>query len=121
MAFTIWRWVIEDAVLIGRLKAPGFGSNPWPYLALDIRPDAWKHLQPEQDINARNKAVSNNISNAEAEAAEYGRDLEDNMRRNAKALKRWEEICSEEGVKQPGNLAGLFRQDEAEKSGDAEE
>lgn len=121
VAFTIWRWVIEDAVLIGRLKAPGFGSNPWPYLSLDIRPDAWKHLQPEQDINARNKAVSNNISNAEAEAAEYGRDLEDNMRRNAKALKRWEEICKEEGVKQPGNLAGLFRQDEAENSGDSEE
>lgn len=108
VAFGIWRWVVEDAILTGKLSAPGFAENPWPWLALDIRPDAWKHLHPEQDINARIKAINSQASNVEAEAAEYGRDLEDNMRRNAKALKRWEQICKEEGVENPGDMAGIF-------------
>lgn len=108
VAFGIWRWAIETAISIDKIRAPGYAQTPWDYFALDIRPDAWKHLHPEQDINARNKAVSSNISNAEREAAEYGTDIEDNMRRNAKTLKRWEQILKEEGVKEPAKLGGLF-------------
>lgn len=107
IAFRLWRWVVETAITVGAVSAPGYAADPWPYLAVDVRPDAWKHLHPEQDINARNKAVSSHISHAEREAAEYGTDLEDNMVRNAKALKRWNEICEQEGVN-PGQLGGLF-------------
>jgi len=107
VVFGIWRWVINVAITTGKLDAANYEQNPHYYLALDIRPDAFKHLHPVQDIDARNKAVFNNISNAESEAAEYGRDLDDNMRRNAKARKRWEQICKEEGI-EPSNLAGLF-------------
>ena len=104
----IWGWVVEDAILIGLLSAPGFAANRAPWLLHDARPDAWRHLHPEQDINARNKAVANNISNSEIEAAEYGRDLEDNMRRNAKARARWEQICKEEGIENKVEMGGIY-------------
>lgn len=108
VAFGIWRWAIEAAIMVGKLPAPGFARDPWKYYALDIRPDAFKHLHPEQDINARNKAVSSHTSNIEREAADYGTDVEDNMRRNARALAKWEQICKEEGVEMPVKLGGLF-------------
>lgn len=109
VAFGIWRWVIETAIVTGKLSAPDFAANPWHYFAVDIRPDAWKHLQPEQDINARNKAVASNTSNLEREAAEYGTDAEENMRSNAKMLAKWLAICKEEGLESPpANLGGLF-------------
>lgn len=108
VALKIWQWLIDEAVSMGRIQAPNFAANPYQYYAVDVRPDAFKHLHPEQDINARNKAIGNNISNVEAEAAEYGRDLDDNMRRNARAYKRWQEICAEEEVEKPANMSGLF-------------
>jgi lambda family phage portal protein len=108
VAFKIWQWAIDEAVLVGRISAPQFSKNPYRFYSVDIRPDAFKHLHPEQDINARNKAIGNNISNVEAEAAEYGRDLDDNMRRNAKAAKRWIEICKQEGIDEPASMSGLF-------------
>lgn len=107
-AYSIWCWVVETAIVTGKLNAPGYADDPWSYLSVDIRPDAFKHLHPEQDINARIKAINSQASNVEVEAAEYGRDLEDNMRRNAKALKAWERICQEEGVENPGDMAGIF-------------
>ncbi len=60
------------------------------------------------NYQARQKAVSNQLSNIDVEAAEYGGDLDENMRRNAKSLKRWQTICEEDGVERPSNLAGLF-------------
>ena len=108
VAFGIWRWVVETLITTGQIEARGFSENPWKYFSVDVRPDAWKHLHPEQDINARNKAASSHISNAEREAAEYGTDIEENMRRNAKTLARWRAICKEEGVEAPTELGGLF-------------
>lgn len=108
VAFGIWRWVVETAITIGKVSAPDFASDPWKYWSLDIRPDAWKHLHPEQDINARKKAVASHISNAEREAAEYGSDIEANMRINARTIKRWQEACEKEGITPPSDLGGLF-------------
>ena len=108
VAFGIWRWVIETLITTGLLSASGFASDPWKYFAVDVRPDAWKHLHPEQDINARNKAVSSHISNGEREAAEYGTDIEKNMQVNARLLKKWQETCKKEGIEPPVKLGGLF-------------
>jgi lambda family phage portal protein len=120
VAFGIWRWFIETAIITGKITAPGFSDDPWPWLELDIRPDAWKHLHPEQEVNARIKAVKAQTSNIEAEAAESGRDLEDNMRRNAKAVARWQQICKEEGVDNAGDLTGLFNAPDTNGSGATE-
>lgn len=108
VVLTVWKWWLDAAITTGKLVAPGYANDPYFYLALDVRPDAFKWLHPEQDVNARQKAVSNQLSNIEAETAEFGGDLEDNMRRNAKALKRWQDICTEEGIEPPDNLLGLF-------------
>ncbi|MCF6459051.1 phage portal protein [Pseudoalteromonas sp. MMG024] len=108
LCFGIWRWFIETIVTTNQVSAPDFATSPWPYYVVDIRPDAWRHLHPEQDINARNKAVSSNVSNIERESAEYGTDLENNMRVNAKALKRWLDMCKEQGIESPPDLGGLF-------------
>ena len=108
VGFGIWRWVIETLITTGLLSASGFASDPWKYFAVDVRPDAWKHLHPEQDINARNKAVASHISNGEREAAEYGTDIEKNMQVNARLLKKWQEACEKEGIEPPAKLGGLF-------------
>ncbi|TBM39752.1 phage portal protein [Vibrio cholerae] len=121
VAFGIWRWVVEVLITTGQLSAPGFANDPWKYYAVDVRPDAWKHLHPEQDINARNKAVASHISNGEREAAEYGTDIEKNMRINARLLKQWETILKEEGVENPpAKLGGLFSASENMEHADDE-
>lgn len=104
----VWRWIVEDAILTGVISAPGFAQDAAPWLALDARPDAFRHLHPEQEINARIKAINSQMGNVETAAAENGEDLEENMQRNAAALKRWETICTEKGIKNPGNMAGVF-------------
>ncbi|MGL4504180.1 MAG: phage portal protein, partial [Aeromonas sobria] len=94
----VWQWVVNSCVLNGLIKAPGFADNPWAYYAMDLRMDAFRHLHPEQDIRARSLATAAMLSNPEKEAADCGTDLEENMRATARALKKWETICEEEGV-----------------------
>ncbi len=113
MAKGIWRWVVETAIATGRLSAPGYHNNPDDWLNVDIRPDAWKHLHPVQDMDARTKAVNTNTSNIESEAAEYGRDLDDNMRRNARALKKWEDHCKNAGLTKTPPMMGMFSNEDA--------
>ncbi|MGL4869909.1 MAG: phage portal protein [Aeromonas veronii] len=114
VCFRVWRWFVEEAVVMGLVKAPGFADNPWRFLAVDIRPDAWRHLHPTQDIQAREKRIANQLSSAEAEAAECGTDIEDNMKRNARAIKRWREICKEEGLDEAPPMSGIFKQETSE-------
>ncbi|OCH08084.1 phage portal protein [Aliivibrio fischeri] len=120
VGFGVWRWVVEVIISTGLLSAPNFASDPWKYYSVDVRPDAWKHLHPEQDINARNKAVASHISNGEREAAEYGTDIEKNMQVNAKLLKQWQTICEKEGIESPAKLGGLFSATEKNGGGEDE-
>lgn len=94
----VWQWFVNTAVMVGAISAKGFADDPWSFYALDIRPDAWRHLHPEQDIRSRTMAISSNLSNLEREAAECGGDLEENMRANARARAVWERVCQEEGL-----------------------
>lgn len=94
----VWQWVVNSCVLNGLISAPGFADNPWKYYAMDLRPDAWRHLHPEQDIRSRTMATAAMLSNPAKEAADCGTDLEENMRSTARAAARWEAICREEGI-----------------------
>ncbi|MGL4504525.1 MAG: phage portal protein [Aeromonas sobria] len=94
----VWRWVVDSCVLNGLISAPGFADNPWKYYAMDIRPDAWRHLQPEQDIRASKLAVEAMVSNPEREAAERGTDLLENMKTTARNIREWNEACIAEGI-----------------------
>lgn len=115
--FGIWCWVMDAAVQVGKLDAPGYADNPWFYRAVDVRPDAFKHLHPEQDIKARQRAIDGNLSNVDAEAADNGRDIEKNMQINAQRLAQWQRICRENGVENPGNMTGVFSASNTPTSG----
>lgn len=99
VCFRVWRWMVESCVLNGLIDGTGFAENPWAFIgAMDIRFDAFRHLHPEQDIRSRTMATAAMLSNPEKEAAECGTDLTENMRATARAVRKWEEICKEEGV-----------------------
>lgn len=106
VAFGIWRWFIETSISLGLLDAPDYADDPYQYLKLDIRPDAWRYIHPQQDIAARKSAIDSNLSNIESEAAENGHDIEDNMRRNARWKAKWEATCKEEGTT-PGSITAI--------------
>ncbi|NYZ70152.1 hypothetical protein H0A36_29505, partial [Endozoicomonas sp. SM1973] len=93
--------------LTGKLNASDYSQDKAFYQALDVCPDAWKYLHPVQDVQARQQAISSNLSNIDSEASELGYDVDDNMRRNAKATKKFMEICKKEGV-DPQLVTGLF-------------
>ncbi|MDE1465305.1 phage portal protein [Spartinivicinus poritis] len=94
----VWQWWMDTAILTGKLSAPKYSQDKAFYQALDVCPDAWKYLHPVQDVQARQQAISSNLSNIDSEASELGYDVDDNMRRNAKATKKFMEICKKEGV-----------------------
>ncbi|MGY3887202.1 phage portal protein [Aeromonas aquatica] len=99
----VWRWFVDSCVLMGHISAPDFADNPWAYYALDIRPDAWRHLHPEQDIRSRDMAIKSLYSNPEREAADCGADLDENMAATARTIKKWRNICAENDLN-PDNL-----------------
>ena len=114
----VWKWFVNACVLNGLVSAPGFASDPWKFYNLDIRHDAWRHLQPEQDIRSRSMAVASNLSNYEREAAECGGDVEENIKANIRVVKAWRAACEAEGL-DPDKL-GVFKpaQQETEKETD---
>ncbi|WP_212722570.1 phage portal protein [Zooshikella ganghwensis] len=103
----VWQWWMDTAVLTSKLTAPNYATDKAYYQALDVCPDAWQHLHPVQDVEARQKAVSSSLSNIDSEASELGYDVDENMRRNARAAKKFMEICKKEGV-EPALVTGLF-------------
>lgn len=98
VCFKVWVWMVECCILNGMIDGTGYADNPWSFYAMDIRYDAFRHLHPEQDIRSRTMATAAMLSNPEKEAAECGTNLEENMRATARAMKKWEEICAEEGI-----------------------
>lgn len=99
----VWQWMVNCCILNGLVDGTGFADNQWAFYAMDIRFDAWRHLHPEQDIRSRTMATAAMLSNPEKEAADCGTDLTENMRATARAMRKWETICREEGV-DPGKV-----------------
>ncbi|WP_163833371.1 phage portal protein [Spartinivicinus ruber] len=103
----VWQWWMDTAVLTGKLTAQHYATNPKYYQTMEACPDAWRHLHPVQDIQARQAAIKSHLSNMDSEATELGYDIDDNMRRNAQAFKRWLSICQENGI-EPEIAAAFF-------------
>ncbi|AWH15315.1 portal protein [Aeromonas phage 14AhydR10PP] len=116
----VWQWMVNCCILNGLISAPGFADDPWAYYALDLRFDAWRHLHPEQDIRSRTMATAAMLSNPEKEAADCGTDLEDNMRATARSMKKWEDICKQEGIDPSKVNAFNLVNNEATEEKDAE-
>lgn len=98
VCLSVWKWVVESAVLSGLINATGFADNPWKFYALDIRFDAHRHLHPEQDVRSGKMAIDNLFSNPEKEAAERGTDLGENMKATARSIRKWRDTCEAEGI-----------------------
>lgn len=98
VCFKVWRWFVDTCVMVGLIPSAGFAENPWAFYALDIRPDAWRHLHPEQDVRAGQMAINNLFSNPEKEAAERGADLDENMKATARTVRKWREALIAEGL-----------------------
>lgn len=58
----IWHWWIDAAIWSGQLQARGYGNDKTPFQAFQARPHGWRYVHPEQDINAKIKAMENGLT-----------------------------------------------------------
>lgn len=79
---TWWHWWMDAAVYSGALTAPGYTMRKNEYRRHEWRPQGWQYLHPEQDINAKSKAIDKNLTSTEAEVAKAGYDIEDIIDQN---------------------------------------
>ncbi len=57
-----WHWWLDAAVWSGRLSIPGYAHNKAQYQALQAHAQGWRYIHPEQDINAKIKAVQHGFT-----------------------------------------------------------
>lgn len=98
LCLKIWQFFVDTAIAVGLIPATGFAEDPWKFYALDLRYAAWLPHHPEQDIRSGQMAISNLFSNPEAEAAERGADIGENMKATARTIRKWRETLSAEGI-----------------------
>lgn len=79
-------WVIVSAVLNSLVPAPGYFSDRANYHKVEHRPQAWKHIHPEVDVNAAIKAIDANLEARDRVVTERtGWDAEDVDKQNVES------------------------------------
>jgi lambda family phage portal protein len=73
----VWRRFVTLAVLSGQIDAPGFETDPTPYLAVDWFPPAQDWVDPLKDAEANAVAIASGFKSRRQVVAETGRDVED--------------------------------------------
>ncbi|CAM3934228.1 phage portal protein [Paracoccus yeei] len=73
----IWRAVIEDGVLSGRIDAPDFEQNPRAYLSADWLPPKPLQVDPAKDVEATRAELELGLTSRRKAVAERGWALED--------------------------------------------
>jgi lambda family phage portal protein len=68
------RWWLDEAVLSGRLKLPGYAEEPEQYLDVTWTPSGWPWIDPQKDIEAKQTAVRCGFTSRERVCAETGED-----------------------------------------------
>jgi lambda family phage portal protein len=83
------RWWLDEAVLTGRLKLPGYAEDPEQYLDVTWTPSGWPWIDPQKDIEAKMTAVRCGFTSRETVCAEAGEDAsaidQQQVRDNARA------------------------------------
>ncbi len=77
MCRPIARRFLEQAVLSGAIKLPGFVRNPRPYNRIKWTIDGWPWVDPEKDFKAAKGMVRAGFSTRTLECAERGLDVEE--------------------------------------------
>lgn len=86
-------WVILSAVMNGVVPAVNYYSDRSGYHKVEHRPQAWKHIHPEQDVNAAIKAIDANLEARDRVVTERtGWDADDVDRQNVESEKRLVEL-----------------------------
>jgi len=88
------RWWLDEAVLTGRLKLPGYAQEPEQYLDVTWTPSGWPWINPKDDVEAKQMSVRCGFTSREAVCAEAGEDasqidqqqVRDNTRADAAGL-----------------------------------
>jgi len=70
----IVHWWLDEAVLSGRLRLPGYAQEPEQYQDITWNTSGWPWLDPSKDIEAKKAAVRAGFTTRETVCAETGED-----------------------------------------------
>lgn len=73
----VWRAWLEQAVLAGRIDAPGFAREPHPYLTAKWIPQGWQWVDPQKEFNALKLAIRAGLTSRSEAISSFGYDAED--------------------------------------------
>lgn len=94
----VWGWVIDRAVLTDVLPLRDYAERREEYLRHEWRPHGWAYVHPEQDVNAKLKAIEGGLTSRDAEIAKTGWDPEEIDRQNVEAEVRLRELRRAAGL-----------------------
>lgn len=94
----VWNWWLDVAVQNGRIHLPGYAVSANEHRKVEWRPQAWPYVHPEQDINAKIKAIEANLTSSDAEVAKTGWDAEEVDRQNVEAEQRRKQLRETAGL-----------------------
>ena len=87
----VWRRVIKEAVIAGKLDLPGFEKNPYPYYAVEWITPGWDWVDPLKDVQATMLEIQGGLSSRKANVTSRGGNVEqvdrDNKEDNDRAAK----------------------------------
>jgi lambda family phage portal protein len=71
----IVQWWMDEAVLSGQLKLPGYAKDPDRYQDIDWYLSGWDYIDPKTDVEADQAEVRNGFTSREAVCAKRGVDV----------------------------------------------
>lgn len=87
----IWYWAMDAGVLSGQLPVGNYLTERDQLLKHEWRPQGHPYMHPEQDINAKNKGIKNNLFSIKDTVSLQGKDANTIMDENLEMEKRWHE------------------------------
>lgn len=96
---TIKDWAIASAVSTGRIRVGivDYQTSMKDYHKTDWRPQVFRHIHPEQDVNAVVKAIEARLTSRDAEIAKLGYDAEEIDEQIVEGQKRIRDALKLEG------------------------
>lgn len=88
----IWRRFVMAEILSGRLEAPGFFTNPEPYLLARWMPPKADWVDPAKDVAAERDAIDSGLMSRRQAVAARGYDVETLDREIAEDRRREKEL-----------------------------
>jgi lambda family phage portal protein len=71
----VLEWWLDEAVLSGRIRIPGYAADPWRFQDVTWNPSGWPWLDPLKDVQAKQAEVRNGFTSREMVCAERGDDV----------------------------------------------